>query len=57
MLGGIAGEGSTVESASTAALSRVATRLDEVGLDRAQILRVPSEQRWRQLRCRRPRLL
>ena len=40
VLGGIAGEGSTVESASTAALSRVATRLDEVGLDRAQILRV-----------------
>ena len=40
VLGGIAGEGSTAESASTAALSGVATRLAEIGLNRAQVLRV-----------------
>ena len=40
VFGGIAGEGSTVEVASNAALSRVATRLAEVGLNRAQVLRV-----------------
>ena len=40
VLGGITGEGSNTEFASMAALSRVATRLNEVGLDRAQILRV-----------------
>lgn len=40
VLGGISGAGSTEEAAFSTALSRVATRLDEVGLDRAQILRV-----------------
>ena len=40
VLGGIQGEGARVESASGVALERVATRLDEIGLDRTQILRV-----------------
>ena len=40
VFGGVAGAGTTGESASHAALRQVATRLDAVGLDRSQIVRV-----------------
>ena len=40
VFGGITGEGADMGAAGAAALSRVAARLDDVGLDRSRILRV-----------------